>query len=184
MKADWNDAPGYLKRPRKRGAAKLIPGVIGILITLALLQMASSAFLKGTVQGIVDKRTQPKPTPIAEITRADPAATKDWDRVVEEVAARGATPQPQSAQPHSLTAEPKSKQTVFNDKNYKPRGAHNVLNLHEPPQPIEHQKTIGNKEVIVVGQKRSMKDQACWPYKDGSIQERDCRARVGLSYRD
>ncbi|QGZ29367.1 hypothetical protein [Stutzerimonas stutzeri] len=186
MKADCNDAPEYItRRPRKsRRLAKLIPGLIGTIITLVVLQMAGSAFLKGTVQGIAEKRIQPKPAPVAEITRAEPAATKDWDRLVEEVAASGATPQPQSPQPLAVTTESPSKRTVFNDKNYKARGADNVLSFQEPPQPIERKKTTGNKEVIVVGQKRSMKDQACWPYKDGSIEERNCRARVGLNYRD
>lgn len=186
MKADWNDAPGHLKRPRKRGAAKLIPGLIGILITLALLQMASSAFLKGTVQGIVDKRTQPKPAPVAEITRAEPAATKDWDRVVEEVAARGATPQPQSAQPKAETVAPAAaKQTVFTDANYMPRGADNVVSaINEPLQPIKLPKPAASKDITVVGQKPSRKDSACWPYKEGSLERRRCRAHVGLNYRD
>jgi hypothetical protein len=185
MKADWNDAPEYLtRRPRKKAVAWLIPGLIGTAIMLTALQMASSSFLKGTAQGIADRRIQPKPAPVAKIKRADPVATRDWDKVVEEAAARGATPQPQLAQPPALTAELPAKQFEFNDKNYMPRGADNVLNFKEPPQPIELPKKPGNKEILVVGQKRSMKDQACWPYKDGSIQERNCRAKVGLSYRD
>lgn len=70
MKADWNDAPRYLRnQPRHKRRAMLIPGLIGTAITIALLKMASSAFLQGTAQGIADKRIQPKPAPIAEITR-------------------------------------------------------------------------------------------------------------------
>lgn len=182
MKADWNDAPGYLKRPRKRGAAKLIPGLIGILITLALLQMASSAFLKGTVQGIVDKRTQPKPAPVAEIRRAEPAATKDWDRVVEEVAARGATPQPQTPQPQAATAEPTPKQTVFNDKNYVPQGATNIV----PATRVLPEQTVTSpprpKEIVVVGKQSRLSDLC--PYREGSIERRACKAKVNLNYRD
>ena len=181
MKADWNDAPGHLKRPRKRGAAKLIPGLIGILITLALLQMASSAFLKGTVQGIVDKRTQPKPAPVAEITRADPAATKDWDRVVEEVAARGATPQPQTAQPQAGTAVPPPKQTVFNDNNYVPQGATNIV----PAVRVAPERTITmpvrSKEIVVVGKARRLSDYC--PGESGSIERRNCKSQVNLNHR-
>ena len=92
MKAEWNDAPDYVRRrPRKGAVAWLILGLIGTAIMLAALQVVSSAFLKGTAQGIADKRIQPKPAPVAEITRAEPVATKDWDRVVEEVAAKGET---------------------------------------------------------------------------------------------
>lgn len=182
MKADWNDAPGYLKRPRKRGAAKLIPGLIGILITLALLQMASSAFLKGTVQGIVDKRTQPKPAPVAEITRAEPAATKDWDRVVEEVAARGAMPQPQSAQPKVVMSEPAPKQTVFNDKNYVPQGATNIVAAAQvkPEQAIS--RPSRRKELVVVGKEPRISDFC--PGGQGSVERRNCKASVNLSARN
>lgn len=182
MKADRNDAPEYLKRPRRRGAAKLIPGLIGILITLALLQMASSAFLKGTVQGIVDKRTQPKPAPVAEIRQAEPAATKDWDREVEEVAARGATPQPQTAQPQAGTAVPPPKQTVFNDSNYVPQGATNIVPatrvIPEPAITIRPRQ----KEIVVVGKESRLSDFC--PYREGSIERRKCKANVNLNTRN
>lgn len=128
MKAEWNDAPDYIrKRPRKGAVAWLIPGLIGTVIMLAALQMVSSAFLKGTAQGIVDKRIQPKPAPVAEITRAEPAAAEDWDKVVEEVAARGATPQTQSVQPTAASAEPPPKQNRIQRQNYVPQGATNIV---------------------------------------------------------
>lgn len=189
MKAEWNDAPDYIRRrPRKGAVAWLIPGLIGTAIMLAALQMVSSAFLKGTAQGIADRRIQPKPAPVAEITRAEPSATKDWDRVVEEVAARGTKPQLQKAQSLTETAQnleaPAEKQTVFTDSNYMPRGADNVLSFRESPQPTQRSKPAGNNEVIVVGEKPSMKDRACWPYREGSIEFRSCRASIGLKYRD
>ena len=131
MKAEWNDAPDYVRRrPRKGAVAWLILGLIGTAIMLAALQVVSSAFLKGTAQGIADKRIQPKPAPVAEITRAEPVATKDWDRVVEEVAAKGETPQPQTPQPQAGTAEPPPKQTVFNDKTTFPRAQPISFPLH------------------------------------------------------
>jgi len=183
MKAEWNDAPDYIRRrPRKGAVAWLIPGLIGTVIMLAALQMVSSAFLKGTVQGIADKRVQPKPAPVAEIRRAEPTATKDWDRVVEEVAARGATPQ---TRPRSGATEPSiSKQTVFTDATYKPRGADNVLSFKEPPRPVSVRKTAAVKDITVVGETPSMKDRACWPHKEGSLERRNCRSSIGLNYRD
>jgi len=184
MKADWNDAPEYITRhPRKsRRLAKLIPGLIGTVITLAVLQMAGSAFLQGTAQRIAEKRIQPKPTPVAEITRVEPTATKDWDRVVEEVAARGATPQPQSAQAQALTAEPTPKQTVFNDNNYVPQGATNIVPatraIPEPTVTIPSRK----KEIVVVGKQSRISDFC--PGGEGSIVRRNCRANVNLSTRN
>ncbi len=182
MKAEWNDAPDYIRRrPRKGAVAWLIPGLIGTAIMLAALQMVSSAFLKGTAQGIADKRIQPKPAPVAEITRAEPAATKDWDRVVEEVAARGATPQPQSAQPQANIAESQSKQTVFNDKNYVPKGATNIVPATQIATVRPLAKTNGQKEIVVVGKNPRLSDFC--PYREGSIERRNCRMAVNLNRR-
>lgn len=183
MKAEWNNAPDYIKRrPRKGAIAWLIPGLIGTAIMLAALQMASSSFLKGTAQGIADKRVQPKPAPVAEITRAEPAATKNWDRVVEEVAARGATPQPQSAQPQANTAVPPRKQTVFNDKNYVPQGAANIV----PATRVIPEPTITvsprQKEIVVVGKESRLSDFC--PHREGSIERRNCKASVNLNVRN
>jgi len=182
MKAEWNDAPDYIRRrPRKGTVAWLIPGLIGTAIMLAALQMASSSFLRGTAQGITDKRVQPKPAPVAEITRAEPTATKDWDRVVEEVAARGARPQPQTPQPQAATAEAPPKQTVFNDKNYVPQGATNIV----PAMRGETQQavTISTKKEIVVVGKESRTSDFC-PYREGSIERRNCKANVNLNSRN
>lgn len=185
MKAEWNDAPDYIRRrPRKGVVAWLIPGLIGTAIMLAALQMASSSFLKGTAQGIADKRVQPKPAPVAEITRAEPAATKDWDKIVDEVAARDVNSQPQLQPKAEIEATAARKQTVFTEANYIPRGANNVLSFKEPLKPNEQPIPAAKKEIVVVGQKPSMKDRACWPHKEGSIESRNCRSRVGLNYRD
>lgn len=182
MKAEWNDAPDYVRRrPRKGAVAWLIPGLIGTAIMLAALQMVSSAFLKGTAQGIADRRIPPKPAPIAEITRAEPV-TKDWDRVVEEVAARGTAPQLQTAQPQAATTEPPIKQTVFNDKNYVPQGATNIVPatrvIPEPAVAIPTRQ----KEIVVVGKESRISDFC--PGGEGSITRRNCKASVNLGARN
>jgi hypothetical protein len=183
MKAEWNDAPEYIRRrPRKGAVAWLIPGLIGTAIMLAALQMVSSAFLKGTAQDIADKRIQPKPTPVAEIRRAEPAAAKDWDKVVEEVAARGATPQPQTPQPQAATAKPPPKQTVFNDKNYVPQGATNIVPAARViPEPAVATQTR-QKEIVVVGKESRISDFC--PGGEGSIERRNCKASVNLNLRN
>jgi len=183
MKAEWNDAPDYIRRrPRKGAVAWLIPGLIGTVIMLAALQMVSSAFLKGTAQGIVDKRVQPKLDPVAEITRAEPTATKDWDRVVEEVAARGALPQSQSAQSQAATAEQPPKQTVFNDKNYVPQGATNIVPATRVTPPETVAIPVSRKEIVVVGKESRLSDLC--PYREGSIERRNCKSSVNLNVRN
>jgi hypothetical protein len=179
MKAEWNDAPDYLRRrPRKGAVAWLIPGLIGTAIMLVALQMASSSFLKGTAQGIADKRIQPKPAPVAEIRRAEPTTTKDWDRVVEEVAARGATPQPQTLQPQAATAEPPPKQTVFNDKNYAPQGATNIVPATRVAREQPATISPSRKEIIVVGKESRLSDFC--PHPEGSIERRNCKFKTNI----
>ncbi|MCG6539207.1 hypothetical protein MCB86_03850 [Pseudomonas sp. KSR10] len=185
MKADWNDAPDYITRhPRKsRRLAKLIPGLIGTVITLAVLQMAGSAFLQATAQRIAEKRIQPKPVPVAEISRAEPAPARNWDKVVEEVAARGATPQPKSGQPQTDLIETQpSKQTVFNDSNYTPQGATNIIPATRviPEQAVK--VPASKKEIVVVGKQSRLSDFC--PYKAGSIERRNCKMNVELSNRN
>ncbi|WP_222910359.1 hypothetical protein [Pseudomonas sp. DNDY-54] len=185
MKADWNDAPEYITRHRRkrRRLAKLIPGLIGTLITLAVLHTAGSAFLKGTAQNIAEKRIHPKPTAVAEISRAEPAPVRDWDKVVEEVAARGATPQPQPGQPRSDTAETVvSKQKVFNDSNYTPQGAHNVVPAVSTYQPKETQAPRKKQEIVVVGKETRIRDFC--PFREGSIERRNCKMSVDLNRAD
>ncbi|QGW21547.1 hypothetical protein GOM96_11305 [Stutzerimonas degradans] len=178
MKAEWNDAPDYIRRrPRKGAIAWLIPGLIGTAIMLAALQMASSSFLKGTAQGIADKRIQTKPAPIAEIKRAEPAATMDWDRVVEEVAARGATPQPQSKL--DKTPSLPEKQTVFNDSNYVPQGANNVITSVSTYQPKEIRTSQRKQEIVVVGKDTRLRDFC--PFREGSLERRNCKMKVDLN---
>ncbi len=182
MKADWNDAPEYITRhPRKsRRLAKLIPGLIGTVVTLVVLQMAGSAFLQGTAQRIAEKRVQPKPAPVAEISRAESAPVKDWDKMVEEVAARGATPQPPLNQPRSDTADmPINKQNVFNDSNYTPQGAHNVVPAVSTYQPKEVQAPRKKQEIVVVGKETRIRDFC--PFREGSIERRNCKMAVDLS---
>lgn len=184
MKADWNDAPEYITRHRRkrRRLAKLIPGLIGTLITLAVLHTAGSAFLKGTAQNIAEKRIHPKPTAVAEISRAEPAPVRDWDKVVEEVAARGATPQPQTTQPQIVTAEPPPKQTVFNDKNYVPQGATNIVPATRVVPELTATIPSRKKEIVVVGKQSRISDFC--PGGEGSITRRNCKANVNLRARN
>lgn len=182
MKADRDDAPEWLRSDtRKRSSlAMLIPGMIGTGITLGALYFGSQFLLQSKVQEMAEKRMPPKPTQVAEITRADPAPRKDWDRIVEQQAGRDAMSQQQPEQPTGSDS-PATKQNIFNDHNYTPRGADNVLSLRETYQHDEQEKTAGKVRVTVI---KETKDQTCWPLKEGSIERRNCKSHVGLNYRN
>jgi hypothetical protein len=184
MKADRNDAPEYIRTSTRRSIARtwIIPGVIGTCITLGLLQVAGTAFLKGTVQNLAEKNTHSRPVPIAELTRPEKVTSKDWDRIVDEQARRDLQTQSNTAPSQAEMANAPTKQTVFNDSNYIPRGADNIASFAEPPQPVE--KPVEKMKVTIIEQTPSMKDRACWPHKEGSVERRNCRSSVGLNYRD
>ncbi|HIQ41741.1 MAG TPA: hypothetical protein EYH47_03240 [Pseudomonas oleovorans] len=88
MKADRDDAPEWLtSRPRKRGnMGVVLAGVIGMVVTLGALTLVGQAFMQNTVTNLATNSQQPKPKPVAEITRPEPAPRNDWDNIVEEQA--------------------------------------------------------------------------------------------------
>ncbi len=191
MRADRSDAPEYITRvaPNRSVAGWLVAGLIGTASTLGLLQIAGLA-LQDT---IAPNRTapvvsQPGPAAGAHIARPASAPAKDWDSIVEALASTRAEPQAVTAQPRSSSgavSSPSGKQTEFSDANYQPRGADNVLSFKAPPPPpLAAPRSSKASEIVVVGQEPSMKDRACWPFREGSIERRNCRTRVGLHYRD
>lgn len=184
MKADRNDAPEWLtSRPRKGGnLGVVLAGAIGMVVTLGALTVAGQAFMQSTVKNLAENRQQPKPKSVAEISRAEPAPRNDWDKIVEEQARRDSMSQQRSEQPTGSDS-PAAKQTVFNDQNYNPRGADNVLSLRESYQPVEPEQPAEKTRVTVIKEEQKLKDWACWG-KEGSIERRNCRSNIGLNYRD
>ena len=183
MKADRDDAPEWLtSRPRKRGnLGVVLAGAIGMVVTLGALTVAGQAFMQSTVKNLAENRQQPKPTPVAEISRAEPAPRNDWDKIVEEQARRDAMSLQQPEQPTGSDS-PAVKQTVFNDQNYTPRGADNVLSSREIPKPVIQEQPKEKLRVTGIKEERKLKD-FCGG-EEGSIERRNCRSQIGLNHRD
>jgi len=158
MNAEPEDAPDWrLKRRRRaRPLALVICLGIGSVATLVALELAG--------------RARPEPL-LAELPAA---ASGRIERATPAVLREDPRP-----------ATPTDRQTVFNDRNFTPRGADNVLNFSAAPsaRPPAAERTQPLK-VTVVEQTPSMKDRACWPLKAGSLESRNCRSAVGLHYRD
>ena len=95
---------------------------------------------------------------------------------MEEQARRDAMSQQQPEQPTGSDS-PTVKQTVFNDQNYTPRGADNVLSLRKAYQPLESEKSADKVRVTVI---KETKDSMCWPLKEGSIERRSCKSYLKL----
>ncbi|MCY1274834.1 hypothetical protein D9M68_451890 [compost metagenome] len=188
MKAEWDDAPSYLRTRGWQRTAKrwAIPGILGTCIALGLLQAGSSALLQGTVRSLAAKHVPPQPTPIAQISRPEHYSERDkWDRIVEEQARRDSHAGEASQLPiNQHQTEPPPRQTAFNDRNYTPRGADNVVPLQPPVSFQSEQAQTQGVRVTVVGETLDMKEAACWPLREGSVEKRNCKFRVGLHYRN
>ena len=60
--------------------------MIGMVVTLGALILGGQAFMQNTVTNLATNSQQPKPKPVAEITRPEPTPRNDWDKIVEEQA--------------------------------------------------------------------------------------------------
>ncbi|RRV29235.1 hypothetical protein EGI94_20520, partial [Stutzerimonas stutzeri] len=71
---------------------------------------------------------------------------------------------------------------VFNDKNYVPQGATNIVPatrvIPEPTVTIPSRQ----KEIVVVGKESRISDLC--PYREGSIERRNCKTNVELNNRN
>jgi hypothetical protein len=189
MKAERNDAPEWLtSRPRKRGdMGAVVAGVIGVVVTLGALTLGGQAFMMNTVKNLAANSQQPKPKPVAEITRSEPTSRNDWDKIVEEQARRDAMSQQRSEQPTGSDS-PAVKQTVFNDQNYTRKDAINLIDAREwgAAEPYEQtRKRQEEQKIIVIGQQNRPEDWICSYFgKDGSLTQRGCKSRYQLENRN
>lgn len=179
MKADRDDAPNYVRPSacRSNMTTWVVASFLGSAFTVGLLYTLSSLYVQGKVDRLANN-PKPKPDPVAEITRAAPAE-KDWDKIVEEVAKRDTLSQSKNEK-EKISVDDAKKQTVFNDQNYTPKGANNVLSISESNQTTEQDKPQGKLKVTVI---KETKDSKCWPLKEGSIERRNCKSHIGLNYR-
>ena len=190
MKADRNDAPEWLtSRPRKRGnLSVVIAGVIGTMVTLGALNVAGQAFLQTTVKNLAENRQQPKPKPVAEITRVEPAPRNDWDKIVQEQARRDAMSRQQKPEHQTGFTTPVPKQTVFNDQNYTPKGPINLVDARKWGNAELDEQTRNRQEdlrIIVIGQQNRPEDWICsYSGSKGSIQRRSCKSHYQISNRN
>ena len=163
MNADHDDLPYYLQRTANRATPWrwIVAIVIGSAVSLGLLFLAGQSFEKPP-QAIA-----PAPA-FVPIQRSQPTAVID---------ARISAPIETPAAPAQAAKAPK--QTVFNDQNYRPKPLVNSVAM--PPVSTDVQ-TGSLASGVVTGV--SEKPTACWPFKEGSIEYRDCKRQVQLNARN
>ena len=180
MKADRDDAPTYVRQSARRSnmATWIVASLLGSAFTVGLLYTLSSLYMHGKVDRLANKPT-PKPAPVAEITKSAPAE-KDWDKIVEEVARR--SNQADQSQIRQQQPQQKTKQTVYSDATYVPVTAINVMpetRSHPKETPIK--RTEKKQEILIIGKEERLRDYC--PYKQGSIELRNCKMAIDLNTR-
>lgn len=187
MKAEREDAPFYIYKSGWMHTVKVwsIPAIAGTFITMALLQLANLVWLNERIPNVVGGQVEPtmsgqvirSPTAAIETERRNPLMSHPApaNRLWKEV---------QTQEPE---ANPSGKQTVFNDRNYAPRDVQNIVSMAQPQDSYvskqEERKGKGVR-VTIVGETRDFKETACWPFREGSIEKRNCKAQVALNMRN
>lgn len=177
-----DDAPEWLvqKSRRARLIAFAVCLAIGSLATLAVIELAGRAMpgpmASLNAEGPARRLDAPHPSDVKRVDTARGTVHRAVPSATEILPAIEANSPQNIHQP----ATPASKQTVFTDQNWTPRGAANVVRFSEAPrgqalEPAPPQPT----KVTVVSETPSMKDRACWPNTAGSLERRNCRSAVG-----
>lgn len=160
MNAEHDDLPYYLQRTAqpRHPWRWVVAVVIGSAVSLGLLFLAGQSFDHPPPVAA--------PTPaLLPIQRGQPTAVID---------ARISAPIDTPAQ---ATKAPR--QTVFNDQNYQPKPLVNSVAM-PPVSPDTQTGSLAAGVVTGVSEKPT----ACWPFKEGSIEYRDCKRLVQLNSRN
>ncbi|HFT1929610.1 TPA: hypothetical protein RG926_000115 [Pseudomonas aeruginosa] len=65
-----------------------------------------------------------------------------------------------------------------------PGGADNLNGRRQAPRPAEQRQPANEVRVTVVEQTLPLRNRACGAFQEGSLERRDCRAHIGLQFRD
>lgn len=187
MKADWNDAPQRLRKPRNNK-----PFLVA-LVTIAGLVL-TGAYVTGVMPAVIQslERNDQRSTelnPFNPSVRADTtpqrSAAKDDDPYLQQVNRMlGITAEETSDQRaiewavQSKVESPVDRQTAFSDANYSPVKTVNTIHMPRPAAqsaPPQHRQ---QSYVTVVKETR----ESCGFYKPGSIECRRYRASAYRSY--
>ncbi|WP_028630755.1 hypothetical protein [Metapseudomonas resinovorans] len=134
MKADWDDAPNYLKASRGAGniGKWLIASLIGTSITAGLLYLAGARipFLQNSAPVATIEQPQNDYSPLPPFEEPDPnqptAEEMFWSSVKQQESER----------------KTQIKQTEYNDQNYTPRQPDNIVSMEGVRQSSAYQQPI------------------------------------------
>jgi len=194
MKADMDDMPEYLKTRKQESPWRMVAIMaIGTGVVVGGLGLFGGGFIDraktiASGNGLRDDigllQNQPKQQesarPQGAVARRETYTTPQTFRTEEPlVIERGGVYDPEPTQPE--------RQTVFNDQNYRPQGAANVISFNAPVIASETQQatTPKQQEIVIVGQEQKPGDWVCtFMGAGGSLERRNCKSSMQLYKRN
>lgn len=184
MHVDMDDVPEHLKN-RKKGKALHFLGTMAIG-TAVIGVLAAVVSIEVPVTRLPQIAVVAAPQ-VGAVTNRSNAV--EWPSYQPEVSQNSATAYENTETLEDIRVEPepeRERQTVFNDQNYAPRGADNVLAFEEiKPEPKPIQTARKPQEIVVVGVQRDRANEICsYGHKEGSVEKRNCKAQMNLDMRN
>jgi hypothetical protein len=193
MKADMDDMPEYLKTRTQESPWRMVAMmVIGTGIVVGGLSLFGGGFIDraktiASGEGLKDDigLLQPQPKQ-QEVAQPQGAVARDENYTPQQtfrsdeplIIERGGAYEPEPTQ--------SERQTVFNDQNYRPQGAVNVVSFNTPAA-NETPKAAAPKqqEIVIVGQEQRPGDWVCsYIGGEGSVDKRNCKSSMQLHKRN
>lgn len=194
MRAEKEDMPEYLKTRKQESPWRMVAIVaIGTGVVVGGLSLFGGGFVEnaktiasgvGLKEDIGLLQPQPKQQGIST-----PRATQQEDRNPLESLNNDNNPLIVSKhKPQALEEKAPERVTVFNDQNYKPKGAINLVNAREWGTAEPYEQTRQRQEqqkIVIVGQEQKPGDWICtFVGGEGSLERRNCKSGVQLHKRN
>jgi hypothetical protein len=181
MQADMDDMPDYL-RAKKKSPWRMVAFLgIGSAITFSVMALFTQpiaidiAKLKDAVR--IGGKPIFEQTPQAIMQQPEVPINQQFEPVQEKSISRRDQANPPQEQSTS------DRQTVFNDRNYTPKGAANIVSFVEVPAQNEPEPAKTAGMVTIIEDSNAKKDY-CWMHPNGSIEKRDCKRKMDLYLRN
>ncbi len=180
MHAEEDDIPEHLRFRKKGSSRPLAVVAIGSVITGALMLM----FARPVVIDVTQLRKAVRFD--GEQVFNEPYQSVEQAPLPRRVELQYRQPQTElktHRKPPSRTVEqqPAERQTSFNDQNYTPSGAVNVVSTEN--KPVFRQEAPARRGLVVSGIKQKDRKDICDIFKSGSLERRGCRQRMDLNSR-
>ena len=194
MKADMDDMPEYLKTRKQENPWRMVVIMgLGTAVVVGAIGLFGGGFAEraqriANGQSLSDdigfmqpqpkqqERTRPQGVATTQQTYNPPQALRNEEPLIIE---RGKT--------MNLDQPRTAKQTVFNNQNYEPKGAINIIDARDWGDAVTREETrITQKkqqEIVIIGKEEPRLRDFC-PYKPGTVEHRNCKMRMDLNSRN